>query len=95
MKLNIGSGQVGGSPFEGNGWECVDDAYTPGTEEWRGPSVYHKFDITGTWPFPSEVADCIFASHILEHSFHRLRITAHRLKHFIQADCICLDFQSP
>ena len=70
MKLNIGSGYVAGSKFEGNGWECVDDAYTPGTEEWRGPSVYHKFNLTEAWPLPREVADCIFASHILEHIEH-------------------------
>ena len=70
MKLNIGSGMVAGSVFEGNGWENVDDGYDPSKEEWRGPSVYHKFDLTGTWPLPREVADCIFASHILEHIEH-------------------------
>lgn len=69
-KFNIGSGYVAGSVFAGDGWECVDDAYTPGTEEWRPPAIYHKFNLTETWPFPREVADCIFASHILEHIEH-------------------------
>lgn len=72
MKLNIGSGNVAGSPFAGNGWECVDDAYESDAFKgsWVGHDpqpVYHKFNLTETWPFPREVADCIFASHILEH----------------------------
>lgn len=70
MKLNIGSGNVGGSPFAGNGWECVDDAYEAGSKDWQSNAVYHKFDLTGTWLFPREVADCIFASHIIEHIEH-------------------------
>ena len=66
MKLNIGSGQVKGSAYE-HGWTCVDDAYTPGLEEWRD-CTYLKFDLKGgTWPIPANSVECIMASHILEH----------------------------
>lgn len=72
LKLNVGSGFVKGSAFE-YGWTCVDYGHEEGKEEWRD-CTYLKFDITQTWPLPSEVADCIFASHILEHiQYEKLR----------------------
>ena len=65
MKINIGSGQCGGSVFA-NGWICVDYGHDASKPEWHG-AEYLKFDITGPWPLPENSADCIFASHILEH----------------------------
>lgn len=65
-KLNIGSGNVSGSVFDGNEWECVDDAYTGGAD-WGLQAIYHKFNLKDKWPLDDAVADCIFASHIFEH----------------------------
>lgn len=65
MKLNIGSGFVKGSRFA-EGWVNVDYGQEPGKEEWTD-AEYMKFDLTETWPIVRDAADCIFASHILEH----------------------------
>lgn len=65
MRLNVGSGFLGeGSPWAD--WTNVDFAAFEEGNDWS-KATYLKFDVRNPWPLENEVAECIFASHILEH----------------------------
>jgi len=66
MRLNIGSGLLGAdSPWVD--WVNADFA---AFEEDKGDwslAEYINFDFRNQWPLEDNVADCIFASHVMEH----------------------------
>lgn len=65
MKLNVGSGFLGADSLWKD-WKNVDFAYEPDDPKWQ-KAEYLKFDIREKWQLEDNVADCIFASHVLEH----------------------------
>lgn len=67
MKLNIGSGSVKDTPCAKAGWLNVDNTWMPEDQSWPKGGEYVNFDITEKWPIKNDSAECIFASHIIEH----------------------------
>lgn len=76
MKLNLGSGFMGAdSPWSGDDWLNVDVHAFEKENDWT-KAKYVNFDMKNIlWPIESNSADCIWASHIMEH-FNYLEVQA-------------------
>lgn len=73
MKVNLGSGPVGAdSPWSGADWMNIDFAFgEEAVGDWSH-AQYMKFDFRETpWPIADDAAECVFASHIVEHIEHQ------------------------